>query len=471
MSTNEGPYVQTNVHVPLGVTRSLAGQSSVPIVDTAVQTAWQNYSTAMVRRAYQSLDTGVFSRSNPPFNYGVAGRIPESIRSDAVSGGSPVDVRILRGYIRRAAPDASDPTSHFRLYFMYNPGTIQRQYVSYLEQAALDPFNTILNAGNLVAPPGILDFSFELFFDRQIENANGTFPRGVLVDYDYFDLVVRGVVPDAQSPELPDSGVLMTNPKNITVVFSPQLAVTGRPDSASVIYEKFDHRMRPVRMRISLSIKAYSIGPVGQNFTFAVSNQEVKSRATIPYSTNKNQAQSFTADASVFDNVDLTDTKFISAVRVARSRGGSGGGGSTGQGLISAALTFLNQRYSTGPQRTSPDSDYKDCSGLIVASYKLATGRDLGATVSSTIFSLCAGQGLEIPFSQAKDIPGACLLMPEDPAQGIGNAGHIGFSDGQGGTVEATGTRVQRLPLNYQPWGSRACLLPGINYSTGSTFV
>jgi len=73
---------------------------------------------------------------------------------------------------------------------MYNPEAIQRDYVAYIEQQALDPFNTIYGANNLVAPPGILNFQFSLFFDRQTENANGSMPRGVLEDYDYFDLVI-----------------------------------------------------------------------------------------------------------------------------------------------------------------------------------------------------------------------------------------------------------------------------------------
>lgn len=463
-----GDYVQTNEFRPLGVTSGPAGTSTSSTLSIDInQEAGQNYSTNTLRRSYQTLDTADYPRANPPFNYGTAGRIPKSF-----SENSAVDPRILRGYIRRAAPQASDPTSNYRLYFMYNPATIQRQFVSYLEQAALDPFNTILNSGNLVAPPGILDFSFELFFDRQVENANGDMPRGVLVDYDYFDLVVRGVVPDPQSPVLPDNGVLMTNPRNITVVFSPQLAVTGRPDQASVIYEKFDHRMRPVRMRIVMSMKAYSIGPMNQDFAFAASTSESQAQATIPYS--KGTATVQLVSTEYINNATWVDAVLSSAVTPytggSGGTGTGGGGGSggtisaTGQGLIAAARTFLGEPYSTGGGRTSTTSGYKDCSGLIVAAYKLATGKDLGASTSSSIYKLCADQGLGISFDRAKGIAGACLLMPEDPMMGIGSEGHIGFSDGSGGTVEATPPRVQALSLNYQKWGSHAALLPGIQY-------
>jgi cell wall-associated NlpC family hydrolase len=141
-----------------------------------------------------------------------------------------------------------------------------------------------------------------------------------------------------------------------------------------------------------------------------------------------------------------------------------GGRVATGQELIDAALRFLGQPYSTAPGRDDPNGGHKDCSGLIAAAYLVATGQPLGANVSVTIFDLAAKQGLEISREEAFATPGACLLMPEDPYQGWGPAGHIGFSTGDGFTVEATPPRVQRLPNTHQPWGTRACLLPGIDY-------
>ena len=197
--------------------------------------------------------------SNPPFIGGAAGRLIPGLRS--ADGGVP---RILRGYIRRAQYEAVDNSSRSRLYFMYNPETITRDYVSYLDQGALDPFNTVYQSGNLVAPPAVLDFNFELFFDRQEEAQQVDHP-GVYVDYQYFDLVVRNVVPsavDSTSNTLPDNGVMMVNPRDITVVFSPQFTVQGRPLNAQVSFEKFTHRMVPTRMRIALTMRAVYIGPV-----------------------------------------------------------------------------------------------------------------------------------------------------------------------------------------------------------------
>lgn len=148
----------------------------------------------------------------------------------------------------------------------------------------------------------------------------------------------------------------------------------------------------------------------------------------------------------------------------------------TNHQLVEAARTFIGQPYSTDPGRDDPDSGHKDCSGLIAASYELAyrnigiEGERLGANISVTIFDLAARHGLVISYYEALGIEGACLLRPEDPYQGWGPKGHIAFSDGYGGTVEATPPRVQALSVDYNaPWSSMACLLPNVNYGQNPT--
>src|SRR5580765_1800542 len=232
---------------------------------------------------YQSGDRlgfGGLGFSNPPFVGAAAGRLLPSLRTGSMEGFPP---RILRGYIRRAQFDPGVANiSQARLYFMYNPETITRDYVSYLDQTALDPFNTVYQSGNLVAPPSILDFSFELFFDRQEEATAADHP-GVYVDYQFFDMVVRNVIPtDPQqtSNTLPDNGVMMVNPRNITVVFSPQFTVEGRPLNARVTFEKFTHRMVPIRMRIALTIRAVYMGPVRDMTEYKA--EEFAAEAAIP---------------------------------------------------------------------------------------------------------------------------------------------------------------------------------------------
>lgn len=217
------------------------------------------YDKLQQRLAYEWLNANALSsgeQANPPFLSSAAGRLHPAVGND----------RIVRGYVRRATYDAADPVSGARLYFMYNPETIVRDYVSYLDQAALDPFNTVYGSQNLIAPPSFMNFSFELFFDRQEEVAGDGDHPGVFVDYQFFDLVVRNVIPgsSATSNQLPDNGVMMVNPKDITVVFSPQITVQGRPINAQVRFEKFSHKMTPIRMRIALEMRVLYVGPLRQ---------------------------------------------------------------------------------------------------------------------------------------------------------------------------------------------------------------
>jgi len=297
------PYGTTNELTMLASSSSPLGRSNASPDASVVDTTTDNFASIMRRQSYERLDSSLLDKANPPFNTGTAGRLME---------GMP---KISRGYIRRNIYDPNDPTSKYRLYFMYNPADIQRNYVAYIEQQALDPFNTIYGSNNLVAPPGVLDFSFDLFFDRQTENATGTIPRGVMTDQEYFDLVVRGLVPDGQSPQLQDSGIMMINPRNITVVFGPQLSVQGRPYRASIQYQKFDHRMTPTRMTITLSMKAVYFGPQRSDFAFASSQTENTFSATIPY----NQVYDLSYQTT---EVDVPDVEIGSSTNIV-NQGGS----------------------------------------------------------------------------------------------------------------------------------------------------
>lgn len=200
---------------------------------------------------------------NPDFEFNKYQRVPNGIS----------DPRIVRGYIRRT--DTSDDVGNASLNFMFNPEQITRDYVSYLDQAALDPFNTLYQSGNLVNPPSFVNFTFSLFFDRQDDIAAGakwstssgpstdSSEIGCLIDYQFFDLVVRNVVPSQKAGNaVPDNGVMMVNPKDITVVFSPQLTVQGRPTNARVNFLKFNHLMVPMRMQIDLTLIITYFGPL-----------------------------------------------------------------------------------------------------------------------------------------------------------------------------------------------------------------
>lgn len=214
------------------------------------------------------------SLANPPFAL-------TGSRNPLVENGGP----ILRGYIRRSDVDTADPTSRYRMYFMFNPDVIHRSYIAYLDQQALDPGNAIFGSGNMASAPGILDFSFDLMFDRAIEVARDENHPGTKVDYDYFDLVVRGVVPDSQDTgnAIPDNGIMMVSPSNVTVVFGEDLSVQGRPYNALVRWEKFSHRMIPTRMRIGIQMKAFYIGPIQTLPSFSQDYSRSVAEAVVPY--------------------------------------------------------------------------------------------------------------------------------------------------------------------------------------------
>ena len=305
-----------NTYVPAGLTNSRAynwsrnayNPSNVPVISVDPVTMQQHLATYEWLDYGQSVPGGATRwKTNPPFaSWEASGGMRGLVATDA--NGNEVPARILRGYIRRAEYTVSDDASQSRLYFMFNPENITRQYVSYLDQGALDPFNTVYQSGNLVAPPSFMDFNFELFFDRQDEAQHPDNP-GVLVDMEYFDLVVRNVVPGSEystNASLPDNGVMMVNPRDITVVFSPQLSIQGRPLNAQVVFEKFTHRMVPTRMRIALTMRVVYLGPARDVSLFTPEAVNVERR--VPFDIEPPEPFSFTYKPLTFasNNEDIT---------------------------------------------------------------------------------------------------------------------------------------------------------------------
>lgn len=212
-------------------------------------------------------------RGNPKFDTSTAGTLQPGDRN-----------RVVRGYIRRADPNSSNPMSDTFLRFMYNPETVVQQYATYLDQAAIDPFNTVFQSGNLVQPPSVVQFDFQLLFDRQIEQANGAIPEGCMVDKRYFDMVVRNVSPATAGPSaVPDNGVMMVNPEDILVVFSENLTVQGRPINARMEYLRFANDMTPTRMAVSITMVVNYFGPLRSPTSSNNSQQVQDYESLIPY--------------------------------------------------------------------------------------------------------------------------------------------------------------------------------------------
>ena len=377
------------------------------------QFAYEWYGSKGVARGY----------SNPPFVSGAAGRILPSL------GG---DERILRGFIRRAETEAGNEVSKSRLYFMYNPEIITRDYVSYLNQTALDPFNTVYQSNNLVAPPSILDFTFSLFFDRQEEAIDDEHP-GVFVDYEFFDLVVRNVVPTygaSGNSTLPDNGVMMVNPREVSVVFSPQITVQGRPLNARVTFLKFTHRMVPTRMQIDLTIRATYLGPLRKQTTYV--REENQASRTIPLDVGLGRLK------VTYEDVELELTETLQQIEGLGSSfssqlGFSNVATSGGTGRL-GAMNYSDSRvdpnftkYDQGRRMFAevdrpggPKYPYVDCSSLVGRGYR-ETGQggvfgesDSYSATTAQIWSRMQSGSLEkmcdiIPWDSADPQPGDIL--------------------------------------------------------------
>jgi len=397
-------YGIKNVYRPTQLISNAYGWSTSPAYNRAdVPTALMQQPSGITadellqQFAYEWFQSGASEAglTNPPFVSGAAGRLLPFL----TAGGAPA--RILRGYIRRAQYEAGDAVSKARLYFMFNPEVITREYVSYLDQGAIDPFNTIYQSGNDVAPPSILDFSFDLFFDRQEEAMQVDHP-GVFVDYQFFDLVVRNVVPsnpNQVNTTLADNGVMMVNPRDITVIFSPQMSVQGRPLNARVTFEKFTHRMTPTRMRISLTMRAVYIGPVRDMTEYRA--ETFAAQAAIPYGRgsaesniatmtevvdNETSALNNSTPASDGDSTDTnTGTDYNTQQGIA---------GDANSATRAAALNWAKAHVVQGTTQYNANGSARynlpasaDCSGLVCAAYKamgINNTKLFGATYAGT---------------------------------------------------------------------------------------
>jgi hypothetical protein len=394
-----------------------------------------------------------------------------------------VNQKITRGYIRRSSPTTNDPMSMANLNFMYNPEAVIRDYVSYLDQEALDPFNTVYGSGNLIAPPSFINFSFNLFFDRQVQTSNGFTPKGVLEDYDFFDMVVRNVAPGGGTSVVPDNGIMMVNPKDIMVVFSEHLSVQGRPTNARVSFEKFNNEMTPTRMTISLTMIVTYFGPVREAFALDT-NQAIKRwEALMNYSeAYDNEVTQAEADAanSAFQKTRGDIAAFVNSIprNAAWSSAGTTGAGVSGiaagasNDLAGKTLQFGRDNINKGGVKTAytqaggranlPTS--ADCSGALWCCYnaygasRILHGQDGPASTASianwgekngwqTMQIVCLPKTASVEQMRASIKPGDVILR----------RGHVGMFD-------HWDTDPNRWWFTHQTSGNNGTVSNGINY-------
>ena len=164
--------------------------------------------------------------ANPAFSSGAAGRLNSAITGD---GKQP---KILRGFIRRANTDITDAVSQARLNFMYNPEEITRQYLSYVGNSPPSTRSTrcISRATSWPRPLCSTSTSTCSSTARTRRIRWLTIPAcSWTTSSSTWWFATSCPRPAAGSSQVPDNGVMMVNPQQITVVFSPQLTVQGIP--------------------------------------------------------------------------------------------------------------------------------------------------------------------------------------------------------------------------------------------------
>lgn len=152
------------------------------------------------------------------------------------------------------------------------------------------------------------------------------------------------------------------------------------------------------------------------------------------------------------------------------------GSGATGNGLVSLARKHIGERYVLGTLVPKDNGSWKgpwDCAEFFSWVVFQASGilygcnRDFGDPATADAYTgFCDRDaktlGQVISLDAAARTPGAAVLRVPPP----GSIGHIVFSDGNGGTIEAHGSAdgVIASTLAERRW-DMGILVPGINYT------
>jgi hypothetical protein len=224
--------------------------------------------------------------SNPPF-MGAGQMTGPNGAPSWMRGPDGGTQRILRGYLRRQHIISTEPESYVRLYFMYNPDQVQRQYLSWSDDTTADPTGA-LGQDSSSAPssvPSLTTLQFTLYFDRQLEVMNIEEHPGVMVDLQTFDVLSGNLIytgatgEESQLPVAIPQGMALpdntdatddrtgqyqprvsTVATTVTAVFSPSLAVEGVLSGANATFTKFSKRMTPTTMALTITLMVQWVG-------------------------------------------------------------------------------------------------------------------------------------------------------------------------------------------------------------------
>jgi cell wall-associated NlpC family hydrolase len=136
----------------------------------------------------------------------------------------------------------------------------------------------------------------------------------------------------------------------------------------------------------------------------------------------------------------------------------------TGQDILEQAKKAIGVPYKWGakPSPTMLSWPAVDCSGLTELAAALCD-IDL-PTGSINQYRLCHREGTLIPLEEAKRTPGALVfIFGSDPLTTWPSSRHVGFSVGDGTTIDARKPAVDIYDWNSRNWGFGA-LIPGVTY-------
>jgi len=137
----------------------------------------------------------------------------------------------------------------------------------------------------------------------------------------------------------------------------------------------------------------------------------------------------------------------------------------TGQDILEQAKKAIGVPYKWGakPSPTMPSWPAVDCSGLTELAAALCD-IDL-PTGSINQYRLCHREGTLIPLEEAKRTPGALVfIFGSDPLTTWPSSRHVGFSTGDGTTIDARKPAVNIYDWDSRNWGFGA-LIPGVVYN------
>lgn len=133
----------------------------------------------------------------------------------------------------------------------------------------------------------------------------------------------------------------------------------------------------------------------------------------------------------------------------------------TGRQIIDVATRYLGESYEWGDKKPSRvDGDGFDCSGYV--SWVLKECGLNPPDGSYNQFNWCKGTGTLMPLEVARYTEGALVFRRDKVTKQIC---HVGFTDGEGNTLEARGKAYGTGSFKWRGNWTDAAKIPGVDYT------